>query len=346
MIARLPNIERPRADTRHPAPPAPHDRTGLRGLAEFVPSDSAVLWLGTSGEEAARVLEGRCVQIDAVNLDETPVDVAGLGRFEFGRARFDVVIADDVVGRVAHPEALLDSLRRALRAGGRLIATVPNAAHPAVLSAISRGEPFYHPDGPIDEGQLRLFSATSFVEAIESADFLVGRIEGLPGPAGPDAATWLAVAHPLPVPGLERLKDQFREISLEREEAHRTAETLRSMLTLTRRALDAAHLRADTLAAANRKALSANVSLQADIAERDRAYAASLAEYHAQVEEIEPLRAGRDGAHRHALAAEARCRSLELRIEHILMEIPRRFARKLRSAIARKRPNTPSGGTR
>ena len=57
--------------------------------------------------------------------------------------------------------------------------------------------------------------------------------------------------------------------------------------------------------------------------------------------EIEPLRRERNAAHRHALAAEERCRALENRVEHVVMEFPRRVMRKIKR-LARR----PSAGVR
>ncbi len=340
VIANAPNTERARADSRHGSPPSPHTRTDLRGLAEFVSDESAVLWIGVIGDEAARALEGRGCRVQIVSvIDGENQDTPDLDRFEFGRARFDVVIAADSLGRVARPELLLAALRKSLRTDGRLIATVPNAGHPAVRDAIGRGESPYVSEGPIDPGQLRLFTGESLCEAIERADFVVGRLNGIADLRGTDIASWSIIALPLPVPGLERLQAQFRDCATEQDNAERTTSTLRAMLVETRRVLDAAHLRADFFANQGREARATILELQRALVDRDREFEETIRDHFAKIEEIEPLKHASDAAHRHALAAEARCRSLELRIEHIVMEIPRRFARKLRSALFGKRSN-------
>jgi predicted nucleic acid-binding Zn-ribbon protein len=67
----------------------------------------------------------------------------------------------------------------------------------------------------------------------------------------------------------------------------------------------------------------------------------ALEAWHARSEEEfqqskQVLVAERDSAHQHALAAETRCRALELRIEHVVMEFPRRILRKIQRKLRRQ----------
>src|SRR6185312_13055541 len=127
----------------------------------------------------------------------------------------------DALGRAREPEAILNAIKRSLRIGGRLLASVPNAAHPSVRRALALGLDPYGGSGPLDVGQLRLFTRETFALAVEAAGFAVGRLIPLGDVAGDEdgAAAWLAVAYPLPVPGLDVIQAQFREEARARDDA-------------------------------------------------------------------------------------------------------------------------------
>ena len=279
-------------------------------------------------------------------------DLFGLDRFDFGRARHDVAVAPDLLGRVADPEGLLAALRRSLKAGGRLVTSVPDASHPAVRRALAAGASPYSIEGPLDAGQLHLFTRDSLVAAIEAQDFAVGSLRAILDPRDEGvAAGWIAVAHALPVPGLELFQERFREVAAARAESEVAAETLREILARTRLALYASHARAEDRADDARAARADLLQERENASRSDGEFAATIRELLARLDEIEPLRRERDAAHRHALdaiepfrcerdaahrhaiAAEARCRALEGRAEHILMEVPRRVARAIRNRL-------------
>lgn len=353
MIANVPPTHRDRAasapafrvDLAHPAACGPRSWSSRADIAGMIPRESAVLWLGPAEVGIAREMEARScrvVVLPTADQDrEEPIDVrpdiADLDRVELGRGRFDAVYAADVLGRVRRPDVLLDAIRVSLRSGGRLVASVPNAAHAAVREALARGGDPYGSGGPLDAGHVRLFTRESLILAIEEAGFALGCLRAFdPSEAG-DPSVWLAVALPLPVAGLDVVQAQFREVADGRFEAEQAAGELRVLLAKTREALDAAHRRAEHLMARERETHAEWIEAQQALFLRDEEHRATTRDLLGQLEELEPLRRERDAAHRQALAAEARCRALELRIEHVLMEFPRRVLRKVRS-LARRRP--------
>jgi hypothetical protein len=322
-------IDRPHAG--HSGPLRPHLRLGL---APLVPDDSAVLWLGSPRDDLTREFESRSCRVCFAPHGPDPVVFDHL---DFGRARHDVVVAPDVLGRVNHPVDLLEAMRRALKTGGRLIASVPDAAHPAVRRALADGRSPYGADSPIDLGQLRLFTRDSLVDAIESADFVVSRLQAIEDVNGlDDPVGWIAVALPLPVPGLEMLQARFREVAAARCQSDEIAATLREVLAQTRRALDGTHQRAESLAAALKSARDALVTAHESSRARDEEFCETIRNLLAKVAEVEALRSERDAACDHALAAETRCRTLEVRLEHVVMELPRRIARAIRNRVVRR----------
>ncbi len=156
----------------------------------------------------------------------------------------------------------------------------------------------------------------------------------------------------------------------------------RALIADLSRALDSAHARAEAAAGRERAARSAMLAAQAELLDRDRQFLAMAdellahrdareaevvrreAEIEARVAHVEALREAleawharseaefenskaalviqRDAAHQHALAAETRCRSLENRVEHVLMEVPRRVLRAIRARGKRRPAESPS----
>ena len=320
-----------RLDEGGHSPRGPHARRSpLADLADGVTAQEAILWLGAIDSATREALQAR-----GGRLLIAP-EVAELDRVDFGRARHDLVFAHDVLGRVRQPERLLEALGRSIRGGGRLAVSAPNAAHKAVRDALGRDADPYESGGPLDRDQARLFTRESLASAVEAAGFVVGRIDG-EADRDDEVTSWVVLAYPLPVPGLDLLRDRCRDDAFARFDAERANRQLRDLLDRTRQALDAADRRAEAMADRHRSARSDWADAQADLLARDEAFSALSHELLARLEEVEPLRQARDSAHRHALAAEHRCRSLELRAEHVLMEFPRRIARKLRAALRRAR---------
>lgn len=326
-------IDRPHAG--HTTPPRPHARPAL---AAHVPDDSSVLWLGAAPEDLTRDLHARNCRVSFAPTDEGAQGSVAYDHLDFGRARFDVVIAPDLLGRVAHPEQLLEAMRRSLKNGGRLIVSAPDAAHPVVRRALAEGRSPYDPEGPLDPGHLRLFTRDALVQAIESSDFIVSRLQPIKDASSleDDPVGWTAIALPLPVPGLEPLQAKFREAAQARSEAEEIAATLQDVLTQTRRALEGTHARAEALAASLRESRQALVATHESARQRDDEFCETIRNLLAKLEEAETMRSERDAACRHALAAEARCRTLEVRIEHVVMEFPRRVARAIRNRLVRR----------
>jgi outer membrane protein TolC len=149
-------------------------------------------------------------------------------------------------------------------------------------------------------------------------------------------AAWVVVGHPLPIPGLDVVQQRFRAEALARADADRAVQFLRNLAAETRTALDAAHDRAEAFSSRERHARAELDEAREALHLRDAQYAETVRSLLDRLDELEPARSERDAAHRHAIAAETRCRALELRIEHVVMEFPRRLARKVRARLARR----------
>ena len=127
-----------------------------------------------------------------------------------------------------------------------------------------------------------------------------------------------------------------------RNDADLGVECLRTLAADTRKALDAAHARCEALATREQQTRATLAEAQDALYARDAEYAETVRTLLDRLGELEGMRTERDAARRHALDAESSCRAMELRFEHVLMKIPRRFARKLRAWLTGAAGRTPN----
>jgi 2-polyprenyl-3-methyl-5-hydroxy-6-metoxy-1,4-benzoquinol methylase len=93
--------------------------------------------------------------------------------------RFDVIVLADVLEHLVDPGALLRQIgeRELLAPDGRLVISIPNASHLAMLALLSIGEFPYRPTGLLDETHLRFFTLTSIRHLLEAHGFELTRVE-------------------------------------------------------------------------------------------------------------------------------------------------------------------------
>ena len=92
---------------------------------------------------------------------------------------YDVVLVADVLEHVRRPELLLDDAKRRLRAGGTVIASVPNFAHWYPRLRVATGAFDYDRLGILDRGHLRFFTRNSFERLARSQDLAIRRREAV-----------------------------------------------------------------------------------------------------------------------------------------------------------------------
>jgi SAM-dependent methyltransferase len=153
---------------------------------------SKILDLGCSGGALARRLRDRghhVTGVDSMRVGDVDEQVSQffLGDLERGipdevGSSFDIVIAADLLEHLRDPDRLLRDVRRRLRPGGMLLASVPNFGHwyPRFRVAVGRFD--YDQRGILDRTHLRFFSRQSFRRLARASGFLVVNVRstGLP----------------------------------------------------------------------------------------------------------------------------------------------------------------------
>jgi SAM-dependent methyltransferase len=163
-------------------------------MIPFVPAGIArVLELGCGGGDFGAALKiARNVEVVGIEtaasaaalaqqrLDRVLVADIERGALDLPEDHFDCLVCNDVLEHLADPWTALKRLRRHVRPGGWLVASIPNVRHHKVVRRlIWPGEWRYADDGVLDRTHLRFFTQRSACELVASAGFSVERVEGI-----------------------------------------------------------------------------------------------------------------------------------------------------------------------
>lgn len=95
----------------------------------------------------------------------------------------DVVVLEDVLERMYDPWRFLQLLHPLVAAGGRIVASIPNARNFSFLSSMVQGAWEYGESGQRDKGRLRFFTRKTIGELFSQTGYAVRRIEPVYDPA-------------------------------------------------------------------------------------------------------------------------------------------------------------------
>lgn len=156
-------------------------------VARLAGNGKSVLELGTGSGSITRVLKERnrcdvvgmeihsasadlarpyCSRLIIADLD-TPDWAA-----ELGNMRFDAIVAADVLEHLRDPGACLTKARGLLKPGGYLVASIPNAAHVAIVAGLLTGRFPYQDKGLLDRTHLRFFTRRDFEDMLNACGFI------------------------------------------------------------------------------------------------------------------------------------------------------------------------------
>jgi len=181
-------------------PGSSHDRLRRRILA--MPPDLRLLDLGAAGGHLGRAVRSRCSFLAGVEPDPSLPASAREG-YDDWRAvdaleagdwgdPFDVVVCADVLEHVPSPVVMLARIRRWLRPGGILLASVPNVANVSVRAALLFGRFEYADRGILDATHVSFYTRASARRLLAGSGFDVV------------SATPTAMPYELAVPALGR----------------------------------------------------------------------------------------------------------------------------------------------
>jgi 2-polyprenyl-3-methyl-5-hydroxy-6-metoxy-1,4-benzoquinol methylase len=181
------------------------DASAREDLAARVPAGAAaVLDVGCSRGATAAALRARGVgRIVGIEPDRSAAQEASrvydrvlpqrleevTEEFE---GRFDAVLFGDVLEHLEDPSEALARVRSWLKAGGIVVASVPNAGHWSIVDDLLRGRFDYVPYTLLSGTHLRLFTRQTLADLLEASGYEVDVIDAVELSVSPAAAPRLA----------------------------------------------------------------------------------------------------------------------------------------------------------
>jgi 2-polyprenyl-3-methyl-5-hydroxy-6-metoxy-1,4-benzoquinol methylase len=163
-------------------------------MLDFVPSAAqTVLDVGCAEGAFSRAVKNRTgAEVWGIEYDPKAAEnaKAGIDHVLVGDANeqiaklpddyFDVIICNDVLEHLVDPYATLRQLRGKLKAGGVVVASIPNIRFlPALNSVVFRRDFPQEDAGIFDRTHLRFFTRRSMVRMFEESGFTMKSIKGI-----------------------------------------------------------------------------------------------------------------------------------------------------------------------
>jgi 2-polyprenyl-3-methyl-5-hydroxy-6-metoxy-1,4-benzoquinol methylase len=149
----------------------PSSDTAPARVCRMVGTGKRVLEIGAGPGSITRVLHAQGNRITALEVDETAivhlrphcdeVVPADLNRADwplgFGDARFDAIVAADVLEHLTDPWSTVARAKSLLAPGGVLVVSVPHASHACILACLIGEDVRYGDWGLLDRTHIRFF---------------------------------------------------------------------------------------------------------------------------------------------------------------------------------------------
>jgi len=139
----------------------------------------------------------QCCIVDGIELNKEAAHTAeqnlnrvwqdNLNRFDpvFLSRKYDAIIFADILEHLISPWHTLAKFTAALSDNGTMIASIPNIAHPWIISQLQKGLFRYEAAGLLDQTHLRFFTKTTIGQLFYSAGLKITSLEPSPSAANP-----------------------------------------------------------------------------------------------------------------------------------------------------------------
>jgi len=130
-------------------------------------------------------LNKEAAEIAQKNLDHVCIDNLNRYKPNLTIKKYDCLIFGDILEHLINPWTVLQKFASVLTDGGKVIASIPNIAHPWILSNLEKGLFRYEPAGILDITHLRFFTKTSIFQMFYSAGLKVVNFRAWPSEKNP-----------------------------------------------------------------------------------------------------------------------------------------------------------------
>lgn len=114
-------------------------------------------------QNAAKVASS-CAQVISANIEEVEL--------EFPEGYFDYIIFADVLEHLQNPWKALQTIRKHLKLGGKILASIPNVMHYSVIRNLLAGSWTYEDAGILDKTHLRFFTLKEIDKMFSGAGYI------------------------------------------------------------------------------------------------------------------------------------------------------------------------------
>ncbi len=90
---------------------------------------------------------------------------------DYPKEYFDYIIFGDVLEHLNQPEAVLVNMKRYLKPGGMILASIPNIMHISVIGDLLNGAFTYQDSGILDRTHLRFFTKGEIIKMFSRAGY-------------------------------------------------------------------------------------------------------------------------------------------------------------------------------
>ena len=122
-------------------------------------------------EKSAQHAKPYCEDLHILDIENSNWDKV------FGDARFDVILAADVLEHLRDPRKCLVSLRKYLKPDGYIVLSIPNIAHNGIISELLIEDFRYRETGLLDSTHLRFWGAEGIRRLLSDTGFLISNLE-------------------------------------------------------------------------------------------------------------------------------------------------------------------------
>jgi len=127
-------------------------------------------------------LDGRAIAEAGRRLDRVIAGDLESDDFDLPESGFDCIICADVLEHLRSPDRALEKLRRWLKPGGDLVASIPNVRNHTVVGPLLEGNWTYEPSGLLDGDHVRFFTRREIGKLFFRAGFEIEQWRIVPGP--------------------------------------------------------------------------------------------------------------------------------------------------------------------